>query len=124
MNRFVCLLLLLPIFLLSACSMTTADVNGTWEEVEGSDNGAFVIMTLSQAGTTVTGSVFAGLVGANVRGEISGNSFTFNSLDPFPPESTMLVTGQVNGSTMTGTASYAHPDFGPDTVSFTLQKTR
>ncbi len=111
------------LFLLSACSTQTVDATGRWEENPATDtNSAFVVMTLVQTGNTISGNVFAGAAGANVRGEVSGNRFTLTSIDLREPDSTVVVDAQINGDTMTGSASYTL--FTPSKVDFVLQRTQ
>lgn len=110
------------VFLVS-CSTQTIDATGRWEENPSTDtNDAFVIMNLVQTGTTISGRVFAGAAGANVRGEARGNRFTLTSIDSREPDSTVVVDAQINGNTMTGSASYTL--FAPSKIDFVLQRTQ
>lgn len=70
------------------------------------NEGAYTTMSLSQSGNIISGNVFAGAVGANVRGEANGNRFTLVSTEAREPDSTLVVDGQITGNTMTGSASY------------------
>lgn len=110
--------------LLGACSTEPADANGRWEgEATGTNGGgAVVIMNLSQAGTVVSGSVFAGAISSNVRGEMRGSSFSLVSIDNFAPESTMVVDGSISGDSMTGSVSYTQ--FGQSRITYNLQRVR
>ena len=108
--------------LLTSCGIGGANTNvtGRWEQDNNPINdGAYVIMTLSQSGNDVLGSAFAGANGGPVVGQIRGNSLSLTSTEN--GDVVLKVNATVNGDAMTGTALYTLFG-GANPVEFSLQR--
>jgi hypothetical protein len=102
------------------------NVSGTWDALLTSGNQqAAATFTLSQNGTSVTGTAFVvgGSGGSSLTGVVQGQAFTFTSVQSAPCPGTFYGTGIVNAAANQMTGSYSGSSCsGPFSASFTATK--
>lgn len=112
---------LIVTFVLAAFAAVAAQsgVAGTWElVVDGPQGRQTATLTLSQEGTTLSGSIAGDTGTTEIAGEVAGAAlqFTFDYMTPNGPFP-ITMTAKVEGDSMTGSA-----DYGQGSAPFTATR--